>query len=474
MKKIAMFSLLSLTVAFMTSGRVQGQYEDRLGLPGDNLNLYAVMKIFQESETLEAFERNLNDENLIINNLDLDGDNRVDYIRVLDYPDGNDHTIVLQVALSAYENQDVAVFTVDRDPAGNVTVQLVGDEELYGRNYIIEPYYSDAGETANPAYVGNGNHKDVVVTRVSTVEVASWPLVRFVFMPSYTVWRSPWYYGYYPHYWHPWHPHYWDYYYGYHYNYYNHYYGYYHRWDRHRYNNYNDFYYNNHRAHSTLVLNRIQNNSYKHTYSHPESREEGNKMYQRRTASVNNQSKGNSSRESNYSSSSSQNNKGRTSTSAGTRRSSVSTRQNNTVVSNNNRSNATSGNKNSNSNARSSATNGSGNQNRSSSTVRNSNQGGSTIKQGSDNSNRSSVSSRSNSSGRSSSSAKPASSGRSSSSARSSSSSRKSESVQSSGSKQSSRQSSVSGSSKSSRSSGSKQSGKSGTTSRRGSKSKDK
>ena len=51
-----------------------------MDLPGDNLNLYAVLKSFQESETLEGFERTLNDESGKINNLDLDGDGKTDYI----------------------------------------------------------------------------------------------------------------------------------------------------------------------------------------------------------------------------------------------------------------------------------------------------------------------------------------------------------------------------------------------------------
>ena len=44
---------------------------DSLGLPGDNLNLYAVLDLFQKSETFEIFEKKLNEEDSKINNLDL-------------------------------------------------------------------------------------------------------------------------------------------------------------------------------------------------------------------------------------------------------------------------------------------------------------------------------------------------------------------------------------------------------------------
>jgi hypothetical protein len=111
MKKLILTSILALMIAAGTT-IAQNRPDEYLGLPGDNLNLYAVMKLFQESQTLEDFERKLNDENSRINNLDLNGDNLIDYIMVKDYPDGNVHNIVLQVALNQNEKQDVAVFTV--------------------------------------------------------------------------------------------------------------------------------------------------------------------------------------------------------------------------------------------------------------------------------------------------------------------------------------------------------------------------
>ena len=214
-----------LAAAGITAG-AQERPAEYLGLPGDNLNLYAVMKLFQESETLEGFERSLNDENSRINNLDLNGDHLVDYIMVNDYPDGNVHTIVLRVALDQYESQDVAVFTVERFRDGSVQIQLIGDEDLYGKNYIIEPSYA---ETPNPGYTGYTG-RPVQVERQVTVYVSTWPLIRFIYLPDYYVWRSRWYWGYWPSYWHAWRPYYWHYYYGYHSHWYPHYYRHYRLW----------------------------------------------------------------------------------------------------------------------------------------------------------------------------------------------------------------------------------------------------
>ena len=156
------------------------------------------MKLFQESETLEDFEKNLNDENSRINNLDLNGDNFIDYIRVIDYVDRDVHNIVLRVAINRKENQDVAVFTVQRFSDGQVQIQLIGDEALYGRNYIIEPITDEqyAYQTPNPGYTGN-SFGHVTVVRTTYYEVAAWPVIRFIYLPSYVAWHSAWYWGYY-------------------------------------------------------------------------------------------------------------------------------------------------------------------------------------------------------------------------------------------------------------------------------------
>ena len=276
MKKFIITPILALLVTAGTALMAQDYPDEYLGLPGDNLNLYAVMNLFQESPTLEDFEKSLNDANSRINNLDLNGDNLVDYITVSDYIDGNVHNIVLRTALNRFENQDLAVFTVQRFRNGTVQIQLVGDEALYGRNYIVEPVYDNnyAG-TYNPGYTGNSR------VRVNVTLVADWPIVRYIYYPGYSPWHSSWYWGYYPVYWNPWRPYYWHYYYGYHYNHYRDYYRYYRRWNHIRYDRYHDFYYGRIRSHSPMVSRRIRERVYSSTYSRPEMRREGEAQYSR-------------------------------------------------------------------------------------------------------------------------------------------------------------------------------------------------
>jgi hypothetical protein len=269
------------------------QQPDSLGLPGDNLNLYAVMQLFQNSETLEGFEKTLNAEDTKINNLDLNNDDKIDYIRVVDNVDKEVHNIVLQVPINDKENQDVATFIVEKNNKGGVDIQLIGDEDLYGKNYIVEPNYIDTPaitstkETPNPGYVKQYTQKTTdskgnttIINNYTTTQTASWPVVSYIFRPNYVAWISPWRWAYYPSYWNPWTPWYWHRYYGYHYN--NRYF--YFRDYRfcHYYRNpvvYQNYY--SRRSNSLVINININSGKYSRCYAHPESRFIGKRDFYR-------------------------------------------------------------------------------------------------------------------------------------------------------------------------------------------------
>ena len=167
-----------------------------LGMAGDNLDLYAVLDIFQKSKTIEAFEKNLNDDKAKINNLDLNLDKKVDFIKVTTKKDGDGYTFILQVDVSKKETQDVAVIYLNKDKNGKISLQIVGDEDLYGKDYVIEPK-GNSSVTANPGYVGpDPVTKDVPAT--TTVVVQSAPIVQYVYSPAYVPYYPPYYYGYHP------------------------------------------------------------------------------------------------------------------------------------------------------------------------------------------------------------------------------------------------------------------------------------
>lgn len=252
-------------------GKAQADQE-KLNLPGDNLNLYAVLKIFQESPTLEKFEQKLNAQDAKVNNLDLNGDNQIDYIKVADKIDGSVHNIILSVAINEKEYQDAAVITVQKLNDGQVFIQVIGDEDLYGKNYIIEPNFETNGkkaETPNPGYTA-GTGQRIIVEPTTTYVISSWPIVEYIYIPTYVVWESPWHWGYYPTYWRPWRPFFWHEYYGYHYHWNYFYFGHFRRWDYCRYNRWNDFYYGRYRARSPYFYGRRERGEFRSTYGRPD------------------------------------------------------------------------------------------------------------------------------------------------------------------------------------------------------------
>ena len=193
---------LPFVVAALLSFPVFSQERDTtsLGLPGDNLDLYAVLDLFQKSKTIEGFEKSLNEQKTGINNLDLDLDSKVDFIKVVTKQKDSSFTFILQVAVSEKETQDVAVILVDKDKKGKVTMQIVGDKELYGENYIVEPKSSAPAATPNPGYTGKDPAPVVVETQSTTqvVVVESAPIVQYVYSPAYVPYYPPYAYGYYP------------------------------------------------------------------------------------------------------------------------------------------------------------------------------------------------------------------------------------------------------------------------------------
>lgn len=178
--------------------------DDSTGLPGDHFSLEGAMDLFKKAESLEDFEKMLNTEDNHVNNLDLNEDGKIDYIRVIDQMDGDVHAIVLQAPVSENESQDVAVIELEKTGSENAVLQIVGDEDLYGEQTIAEPFEEETVKQT-------GNHGPAVnaPTVAVVVNVWGWPCVRFVYRPAYVAYVSPWRWALYPGWWRPWRPHPW-------------------------------------------------------------------------------------------------------------------------------------------------------------------------------------------------------------------------------------------------------------------------
>ena len=142
----------------------------------DGLDLQAVSELFAESKNLEDFEKALNDPQEGLNNMDLDGNGEVDYIRIVEQVADATHVIILQAVIGKDEFQDVATIEVEKN-GNNYNMQIRGDTVIYGANYYYRP-----------------------------VSVRVWPIFSWIYRPVYRPYHSRFYFGYYPRWWHPFHP----------------------------------------------------------------------------------------------------------------------------------------------------------------------------------------------------------------------------------------------------------------------------
>ena len=134
------------------------------------LDLNAVAAAFAESRSVREFEQLLNSSRYMINNLDLNRDGWIDYLRVIETHRGTYHTMLIQACLAPGLFQDVATLIAEHRPAA-LYVEVVGDRYLYGYNYIVRPVF-----------------------------VKRPPLWEVYGRPGYTVWVSPYHYGSFPSY----------------------------------------------------------------------------------------------------------------------------------------------------------------------------------------------------------------------------------------------------------------------------------
>ena len=138
--------------------------------PCFSLDLNAVAAAFAESRSVKEFEEILNSSRYMINNLDLNRDGWIDYLRVIEAHSGYYHTLLIQACLAPGVFQDVATLIAERR-ANALYVEVVGDRYLYGQNYIVRPVF-----------------------------VKRPPMWDVYGRTTYAVWTSPYYYGYFPSY----------------------------------------------------------------------------------------------------------------------------------------------------------------------------------------------------------------------------------------------------------------------------------
>ncbi|UPK71984.1 hypothetical protein [Chitinophaga filiformis] len=192
--------------------------QDSTGLPGDNFSLQGALTLFKQANSPEEFEKLLNTENNRVNNLDLNGDGNIDYLRVINKKQNQVQLFIIQALVSNQESQDVAVIELEKTGENTAVIQIAGDEDLYGETTLAEPL-----ETSDSLYSAEDNSFDYNTSPRThgpatdagipgmapagvIVNVWFWPCVRRVYAPAYVVWTSPWSWINPPVWWRPWRP----------------------------------------------------------------------------------------------------------------------------------------------------------------------------------------------------------------------------------------------------------------------------
>lgn len=175
--------------------------EDETGLPGDQFSLEGALELFKTANSIEDFEKSINLSENHINNLDLNDDGDTDYIHINGSNDGDMRIFVLQVLVSENEKQDIAVIEVEKTGDENAIIQIIGDEDIFGEEIIVEP--SDENDKdIDDRKRGPAVYEGAYVV----VNVWAWPSIRFIYGPNYRPWVSPWRWRVYPNWWRPWRP----------------------------------------------------------------------------------------------------------------------------------------------------------------------------------------------------------------------------------------------------------------------------
>ena len=175
-------------------------------LPGQDFDLEALPGVLENVSTFEDLEKAINEEGNDVNNLDLDGNEEVDYVLIQMENEGDTYIAYLRVAMSETEYQDVATIEMEKQSSTAATFQIVGDEALYGKDYILEPEGGvvDISESSSGGSGGKGGPSPYFI-------VPPPPAVRVticvgVFRPGFVLFVSPYGFLVRPVWFRPWRP----------------------------------------------------------------------------------------------------------------------------------------------------------------------------------------------------------------------------------------------------------------------------
>jgi hypothetical protein len=139
------------------------------------LDLEAVLAAFKEAPNAEEFEKTLNDSASGLNNLDLNADGKVDFIKVTEYGNGKDvFGFALTTEPEAGQEQEIAKIELFKE-GEQVQAQVLGNQQIYGPNYGF----------------------------MTAMNIAQIAMLAYLISDMHRPYRSSYRYGYYPSYYRP-------------------------------------------------------------------------------------------------------------------------------------------------------------------------------------------------------------------------------------------------------------------------------
>lgn len=140
----------------------------------DGLDLKAVGELLKKAKNAEELEKLINSPAQGVNNLDLNGDGKVDYISVTEYGKDKIKGFSLTTQPASGETQELATIEVEKTSDSRAEMEIRGNEQIYGSNHY---YHSQFGFT-------------------------DFLIMSYLFSP-HRFYMSPWGYGAYPGYYSP-------------------------------------------------------------------------------------------------------------------------------------------------------------------------------------------------------------------------------------------------------------------------------
>ena len=116
-----MFKQIILTITILLvncHSKAQSNYtiQSKSAYVTENLDLQAVLEIYEGTSTLYDFEIKLNNPDFQVSNIDLDNDEKIDYLRVINKKINKKQYSIIQSQLSSYKYEDVAIIHLKTDP----------------------------------------------------------------------------------------------------------------------------------------------------------------------------------------------------------------------------------------------------------------------------------------------------------------------------------------------------------------------